>query len=184
MSIENRAKIAATRMHASINHMRKYPENTPYITHPAAVVQILKGVKGVTPEGFAAAWLHDVVEDVFKGRRAAGITWVLANFGQRVHDLVEMLTDPDYPGVDDPDLKKRPGRDARMQMNREHTALADWEGQTIKLADLIHNTFSIVKYDKDFAVIYLAEKRLLLPMMTKGDRKLWKRAWELAHQKV
>jgi (p)ppGpp synthase/HD superfamily hydrolase len=180
MSIENRAKIAATRMHASINHMRKYPENTPYITHPAAVVQILKGVRGITAEGFAAAWLHDVVEDVFKGRRAEGLAWVLAQFGQRVHDLVEMLTDPDYPGMDDPDPKKRPGRDARMQMNREHTALADWEGQTIKLADLIHNTASITKYDPDFARVYLHEKRLLLPLMTKADRGLWKQAAKLA----
>lgn len=177
MSVVTRAQVAATRMHASINHMRKYPVNTPYITHPAAVVLILKGVKGITPEGLAAAWLHDVVEDVFKGRRAEGLAWVHAQFGQRVHDLVEMLTDPD----DYPEGAKRADR---QKINREHTALADWEGQTIKLADLIHNTRSIVKYDKDFAVVYLAEKRLLLPMMTKGDRKLWAEAHELAHQKV
>lgn len=182
MSIVNRAKIDATRMHASINHMRKYPENTPYITHPAEVVRIASRSRLITQEGKAALWLHDVVEDVFMKHpkdprpRAEGIAWVLERHGPRVAQIVDWMTDPELP--------KGLTREQRAAAKREHNALADAEGQTGKVADLIHNTFSIVKYDPHFAPIYLHEKRLLLPLLTKADRELWNWAWELAHQKV
>jgi hypothetical protein len=50
--------------------------------------------------------------------------------------------------------------------------MAPAEAQTIKLADLISNTRSIMEHDEAFAKTYLAEKRLLLEVMTKGDRGL------------
>jgi hypothetical protein len=40
---------------------------------------------------------------------------------------------------------------------------------TIKCADLISNTSSIVKHDPKFAEVYLEEKRLLLDVLTKAD---------------
>lgn len=182
MSIENRAKFDAIRMHESIGHMRKYPENTPYITHPAACVEIVRSSRLVTEHGRAAMWLHDVVEDVFMKHpdnprpRAEGLAWVEQRHGTRVATLVGWLTDLEHP--------EGMNRADRKAANREHNAQADAEGQTLKLGDLIHNTFSITKYDKNFAVVYLAEKRLLLPLLTKGDRQLWKQAWELANQPV
>ena len=41
--------------------------------------------------------------------------------------------------------------------------------QTIKLADLISNSRSIMAHDPNFARTYLEEKRMLLEVMTKGD---------------
>ncbi|HCP79386.1 MAG TPA: guanosine polyphosphate pyrophosphohydrolase, partial [Pusillimonas sp.] len=52
--------------------------------------------------------------------------------------------------------------------------------QTIKCADLISNTGSIVQFDPDFAKVYLEEKRLLLGVLTKADRRLWTIANEIA----
>jgi hypothetical protein len=50
--------------------------------------------------------------------------------------------------------------------------MAPAEAQTIKLADLISNTRSIMEHDEAFARTYLEEKRLLLEVMTKADAGL------------
>ncbi len=50
--------------------------------------------------------------------------------------------------------------------------MAPKEAQTIKLADLISNTRSIMEHDEAFAKTYLVEKRLLLEVMDKGDATL------------
>jgi len=60
-------------------------------------------------------------------------------------------------------------RAVRKARDREHTAAAPAEAQTIKLADLISNSRSIMAHDPAFAKTYLEEKRLLLAVMTKGD---------------
>jgi hypothetical protein len=57
-------------------------------------------------------------------------------------------------------------------MDRAHTAEAPAEAQTIKLADLISNSKSIMEHDPAFAKTYLEEKRMMLAVMTKGDRGL------------
>jgi hypothetical protein len=57
-------------------------------------------------------------------------------------------------------------------MDRAHTAEAPAEAQTIKLADLISNSRSIMAHDPAFAKTYLEEKRLLLAVMTRGDAGL------------
>jgi guanosine-3',5'-bis(diphosphate) 3'-pyrophosphohydrolase len=57
-------------------------------------------------------------------------------------------------------------------MDRAHTAEAPAEAQTIKLADLISNSKSIMEHDPAFAKTYLEEKRMLLAVMTRGDAGL------------
>ena len=49
--------------------------------------------------------------------------------------------------------------------------------QTIKCADLISNTSSIVDHDRVFAKVYLAEKRLTLEVLTAADPRLLDLAW-------
>src|SRR5690606_42105221 len=46
------------------------------------------------------------------------------------------------------------------------------QAKTIKLADLIDNTSSIVQYDKGFAVTYLNEKRYMLNVLEGGYKVL------------
>lgn len=141
--------------------MRKYT-GEPYINHPAAVVEIVRSVAH-TEAMLAAAWLHDTVEDT-----NTTLQEVTELFGIQVGMFVEMLTDVSKPGDGN--------RAFRKSLDCEHLAKAMPPAKTIKLADLIHNSISILEHDEDFAKVYLKEKALLLQVLTEGDRELWKTA--------
>ena len=51
--------------------------------------------------------------------------------------------------------------------------------QTIKYADLIHNTKSIIQHDKGLAKKYIPEKREILNLMRMGNLELFIRSYEL-----
>ena len=85
-------------------------------------------------------------------------------FGIDIATLVGWLTDVSKP--------EDGNRAHRKAMDRAHTAEAPAEAQTIKLADLISNSRSIMAHDPAFARTYLEEKRLLLAVMTRGDAGL------------
>jgi (p)ppGpp synthase/HD superfamily hydrolase len=157
MTIVERARTFATAAHAAVAQLRKYT-GEPYIVHPAEVVRIVSAVPH-TDEMLAAAWLHDVVEDT-------GVTneVIRAEFGDEVAELVGWLTDVSRP--------EQGNRSTRKAIDRAHSAMAPAAAQTVKLADLISNTRSIVAHDEKFAKTYLEEKRLLLAVMTKGDATL------------
>lgn len=156
--MEPRAKEFATRYHASIDQRRKYTDE-PYISHPAAVVELVRSVPH-TEAMLCAAWLHDVVEDT-----PCTLDEVERVFGFGVASLVEMLTDISRPGDGN--------RAVRKAIDRKHTAQASPAAKTIKLADLIDNTRSIVERDPKFAQTYLMEKALLLEVLREGDATLW-----------
>ncbi|MEZ5304227.1 MAG: HD domain-containing protein [Verrucomicrobiales bacterium] len=165
MELVGRAKIFATAAHAAVGQRRKY-SGAPYIVHPVEVMEIVRSVPH-TPEMLAAALLHDTVEDT-----KVTLDLIRSEFGDAVADLVGWLTDPSKP--------RDGNRAARKAVDRAHTAAAPAEAQTIKLADLIANTGSIVENDPAFAKIYLAEQRALLAVMERGDRSLHRHASELA----
>jgi (p)ppGpp synthase/HD superfamily hydrolase len=154
-----RARAFAAAAHGS--QTRKYT-GEPYIVHPIAVAETLAEL-GHPDETVAAALLHDVVED-------CGVTLatIEAEFGPRVAELVEQVTD-----VSRPEDGKRA---KRKELDRLHLAEADPEGKSIKLADLIDNTKSIVVHDPHFASVYLREMRALLPVLHGGDPRLHERA--------
>jgi (p)ppGpp synthase/HD superfamily hydrolase len=155
--LETRARLFATAAHAAVGQLRKYTHE-PYIVHPAEVAKIVRSVPH-TEAMLAAAWLHDTVEDT-----GVSIELIRQEFGSEVSDLVGWLTDVSRPD--------HGNRAARKAIDRAHTAAAPAEAQTIKLADLISNTRSIVAHDPKFAETYLAEKRLLLEVMHRGDAAL------------
>jgi (p)ppGpp synthase/HD superfamily hydrolase len=161
MHTEERAKAFATHWHASIDQRRRY-SNEEYINHPAGVVEIVRSVPH-TEAMLCAAWLHDVVEDT-----PATLADVEREFGTEVAELVEMLTDVSRP--------EDGNRAVRKEMDRLHTAMASPSAKTIKLADLIHNSQSILQFDPGFARVYLREKRLLLDVLQEGDKELMRQA--------
>lgn len=166
---ERRARNFATLHHAEVSQLRKYT-NEPYINHPAEVVSIVK----TAPHTLAmvqAAWLHDTVEDT-----NATLDDIRREFGDEVAELVEMLTDISRPGDGN--------RAACKAIDREHTAKANPAAKTIKLADLISNTSSIVARDPAFAKIYLMEKRQLLEVLKEGDHTLWLGAFDMSMQQI
>ena len=164
MTIVEKARIFATAAHGAVAQLRKYT-NEPYIVHPAEVASIIDRVEGASAEMVAAAWLHDVVEDT-------GVTneTIRAEFGAEVAELVGWLTDVSRP--------EQGNRAIRKAIDRAHSAMAPAEAQTVKLADLISNSRSIMQHDPEFAKTYLEEKRMLLEVMTKGDAVLMARARE------
>lgn len=168
MNIVEKAYIFATAAHHAVGQKRKYT-NEHYIVHPIEVCDILGNAKHVTDEMRAAALLHDVVEDT-----EVSIGLIRTHFGHCVADLVAGLTDVS---------KKEDGnRKARKAIDREHTAKQSSACKTIKLADLISNSHSILKYDRDFARVYLKEKLELLRVLQDGDQTLWLEASEIVKQ--
>lgn len=165
ISRELRALTLAFKWHDG--QKRKYT-NEPYIVHCISVADIVKSVTD-DEDLICAAYLHDTLEDTDLEQDVIEI-----ELGKRVLDLVLQVSDISKP--------EDGNRATRKQKDLEHLAKADKDGQTIKLADLIHNTQSIVKYDKNFAVRYLREKEKLLEVLTKGSRVLHKRACDLLIQ--
>lgn len=157
-----KAKNFAERVHAE--QVRKY-SGEPYAVHLREVAGYCAEV-GCRDEVVAAAWLHDAKED--QGVTDAEIREL---FGDDVARLVDEVTDQS---------KAEDGnREARKAIDREHNGRASPEGKTIKLADLISNTKSIAMRDPHFAVTYLREKRLLMPLLTDGNPELYQRAMAL-----
>jgi (p)ppGpp synthase/HD superfamily hydrolase len=154
-----RAKAFATAAHAG--QVRKY-SGEDYITHLAAVASIVEAVEH-TPEMLAAAWLHDVVEET-----KTTVEDIRLLFGVAIANFVDQLTDVSrsFDG----------NRARRKALDRAHLANASQEAQTIKLADLIDNSRSIMANDPVFADVYMREKAELLEVMTGGNPQLRDRA--------
>lgn len=143
------------------HQLRKYTGN-PYIEHLAEVAGIAMTAADVeNPElTVAVAWLHDVIEDCDVTEEL-----LIREFGYLVAGSVMQLSDLETGK-----------RETRKRLSRERLAKAPSFVQTIKVADLISNTKSIVQYDPRFAEVYLKEKSLLLDVLTKADPNLLKLA--------
>lgn len=150
------------------DQVRKYTGN-PYVDHLAEVAGIVGTVlpffsPSLHDHMLAVAWLHDSRED--QGISREGIEH---RFGKIVATGVDWLSD----------LEKG-NRAARKAASRERLSRAPHWVQTIKCADLISNTSSIVKHDPKFAVTYLQEKRELLAVMNDANPHLWTLANRMA----
>ncbi len=153
-----RAAIFAAKAHKDIGQVRKYT-GEPYIVHPAEVAKLVSTVTD-DHEMIAAAWLHDTVEDT-----PTTLAHIELEFGWRVARLVSDLTDVAVPSDGN--------RAARNEINRKHTATISPDAQSIKLCDLYSNTRSIVEHDRNFAIVYLKEKELVLQHLTQGHPTLY-----------
>lgn len=160
---EWKADLFAEMAHSSIHQKRKYT-GYPYISHPRNVAYLVKIIGG-SLDMICAAYLHDVLEDVAPKNSLYSEDRIEKEFNSNVLTLVKLVTDISKP--------ENGNREIRKTLDRQHIALAHPEAKTIKLADLIDNSLTIVEYDKDFAEIYLKEKRLLLSVLKEGDQYLW-----------
>ena len=163
----NHARAFCKAAHLAVGQVRKYT-GEPYHTHPFAVAAIVEEVGG-SVEMICAALLHDVVEDTH-----VTLEDLDAEFGMTISNLVFWLTDLQTPAD---------GNRATRKANECYKlSQAPAEAQTIKLADLIHNSESIFQHDPKFARVYLKEKRAILEVMLGGDPTLYARAWEIVNQ--
>lgn len=153
--------------HGGVGQKRKYTGEN-YVEHPIAVADMVTEVLN-DPVASCAAVLHDVLEDTFVTRE-----YMAAIFGEEITALVEEVTDISRP--DDG------CRAVRKAIDRAHLAKASPRAKTIKLADLINNTESIVKHDPKFAAVYLQEKLQLLEVLKEGNEALYQRATQIAQE--
>ncbi len=139
---------------------RKYTKE-PYIIHPIAVMEILQQLN-FHEDILCAAVLHDVVEDT-----PVTIQEIEEAFGpiitRMVADLTDVYTSDKYPNVN---------RKLRKKLECYRILKISGNAKSIKLADLIHNTISIIEHDKNFAKTYLAEKEELLFVLEGGHQGL------------
>lgn len=155
LSLVERAEEYGRAVHA--DQKRKYT-GEPYAIHLQEVATLVR-LTGAREEVEAAAWLHDSIED-----QGATVADLAKLFGHQVARIVDEVTDRSQPSDGN--------RAARKAVDREWLSQASPEAKTLKLGDLISNTSSIVLHDPKFAKIYLAEKRLLLPLLVGGDINL------------
>lgn len=149
---------------ATIAHAGQFSKgsNLPYIMHPLDVMAHLRVRLDAPTEMLVAAVLHDVVEDTGVSRET-----IERRFGPVVATLVDELTDrftkEAYPEMN---------RAARKLAERARLAEISADGQTIKVADMISNTVTIVQFMPGFARVYLDEKAKLLDVLTRADPRL------------
>lgn len=162
--VEGAAMYAAA---AHKNQFRKYT-NEKYFVHLKEVAEWLMWAE-CDEETIAAGYLHDIVED-----QHVSFEYLTHRFGGRVSQLVREVTDVSKP--------EDGNRTVRKALDREHLMKASPEGKTIKLADIISNTSSIKAYDPKFAVVYLEDKKLLLPHLTEGHKGLYEKAYKAVYE--
>ena len=147
--------------HRSINHLRPQSDE-PYEVHLGEVVELIKSVPH-TRRMVAGAWLHDVIDDIPGVTRAD----VAGEFDDSVASLVDALSDHEQ-GIGN--------RATRKAAERARIAAADWETQTVRVADIISNVRTIAQRNPKFARVYVPEKAALLDVLTKADPTLLAKA--------
>ena len=156
-----RAVVFATKAHG--DQKRRYT-GEPYIVHPIEVAQIVL-MAGLPEEAVAGAVLHDTVEDT-----DTTIETIRSEFGDAVAAIVWETTDISR--------KEDGNRKARKALDREHLARASHLGQSVKCADFLSNTPSIVEHDPNFAKTYLREIRETLGVLVRAHPPLLCAAWD------
>lgn len=163
MSIAFEAMMFA--MEAHKNQKRKYTNN-PYSDHLAEVAGIVATIDN-NPISISIAWLHDCIEDCGLTEQA-----LIDKFGYDIALGVRDLSDLEVGN-----------RNTRKKLSRERLRNCYPFIQTIKVADLISNTSSIIQHDPKFAKVYLEEMRLLLDVLTNADERLVKVARNICEEK-
>lgn len=154
--------------------VRKYTEE-PYWTHPLAVAVIVNDYHiGLAAE---VALCHDLFEDT--DCVADTLTDHLYRIGYSVNeigviirgvvDLTDVFTTEAFPYLN---------RRIRKECESKRLGSISYLAQTVKYADLIHNTESIVENDPNFSKVYLMEKAQMLIEMNDGNEPLRKRCVE------
>lgn len=138
-TIEDAKKFAIER-HG--DQKRKYT-GEPYWHHCEEVANTIERYGGYKAM-IQVAWLHDVLEDT-----NTSVMELYQRFGVDVALLVLELTDVAKPGVGN--------RAQRKAFECIRLSRISIEAKSIKLADIISNTPSIVENDIQFAKVYLQE---------------------------
>lgn len=155
---------------------RKYT-GEPYWTHLVSVAEIVDIVDKT--EGLIEIALgHDLVEDTDVTLGDVYIELKSIGYSENEIDFIVNgiyhLTD-EYSSEMYPNLNRRVRK--RLEGIRLHSIPPVY--QTVKYADLIDNSSSILERDPKFAKVYLEEKKFILQGMTSGNGSLYRKCYEI-----
>lgn len=148
---------------------RKYTGH-PYFFHLIAVAWKIYKIRG-KEKSIVVALCHDLYEDT--NCTPYDLIMFLQEVGYTINQAIKMsdgvcyLTD-EFTKEAYPKLNRK----ERKQLEAYRLSKIPKWCQTIKYADLINNTCSIIKHDKDFAKVYLLEKEEILKGMRRGNLAL------------
>lgn len=174
--LTERAKAFAHAGHDSVGHVRKY-SGKPYWVHVDEVAYYVASVYE-NEDTIAAAYQHDLAEDIFPVNPEYTFERIISEFGPDVAEIVHGLTDI-YTKENHPHLNRKVRKQLEAErLGRLGNTRLGYAIHTVKLADLKSNTKSIVESDPGFARTYLREKQFLLQHLTRGHQGLLREAWE------
>lgn len=166
----------AKKLAAEVHLHQTRRDGSPYIAHPARVVQLLRLVTE-DPAMLAAGWCHDVEETGPDATGAVPHSVVEDRLGAQAAEYVTELTDTTKP-EDGP-------RAVRRALDRARQARISDASQTIKVADIYSNVESLdLMTDLKFAKLYLQEKALALGVLTRANPLLLGMAFALVVNKA
>lgn len=170
--IAENAKIIADAAH--LGQFRKWcaPNiSVPYIQHPAQVADKVSKLAGTNHIDVAAAWLHDVLEDVAipKGKLFSFTSWISLMCGDEVLHLVEELTNPSCNA----EWADKP-RALKNEADFKHLAAVSDRAKRIKLVDRWANLQECQYAPKKWLGKYVKESRHLLSMIGYVDEEMEK----------
>lgn len=157
--------------HAHGSQKRKYTFE-PYVEHPIAVAEIVAYYNVDCIEG---ALCHDLFEDTnitpqYLFEQLMYFKYTVEEAREIVkitEELTDVFTKEKFPYLN---------RKLRKMLEALRLGTISNKAQTIKLADMIENTESIIKHDLKFAVVYLPEKREIILKLKDCNLDLKERA--------
>lgn len=152
MNLVLRAKQFAIEAHDSIGQVRKYT-GEPYHVHVIAVAELVRE-KTEDDEIVAAAYLHDVLEDVAPTMNQYGEDAIRQEFGDRVLSLVLELTDV-FTKENYPELNRK----KRKSLEADRLSKISEGAKLIKRADIFDNNKTLM--GTSFEKVWLEEKAVL-----------------------
>lgn len=161
---------------------RKYTL-APYWTHLMSVAELVSEYPDIEM-GVEIALCHDLAEDT-KCKFYQLNEFLLNNgYGSEterhvilrdVTHLTDVFTSEAYPALN---------RAARKSEEAQRLISISPNAQSVKYADIIDNTSSIVKHDPGFAKVYLKEIEGKIPKMDKGNPELYARCLDVFDKAV
>lgn len=162
-------KVIETARQAHYGQFRKWGEKDPYIVHPTRVAEKLATLVGVEQDDIAAAYLHDVLEDVaIKQNKVAEYEALIRDVSSETTlKLVWELTNP----TEGPEWEGK-SRSEKRKADWEHLAKISNRAKRIKLVDRWDNLKNAKVMPKKLLAKYLAESQILLDICKEADLKM------------
>lgn len=154
--------------------------NEPYFNHLNFVAKL---AEKAIPFGFEIGICHDLLEDT--ETTSAELQSELLGFGYAIEDAV-FITGCVVELTDVFTKKMYPSTPKSIRKEKEAARLSSISAtaQTVKYADLLYNVGWTLEYDQKKALGYLQRKEMLLLKMNKGNRKLWKKLFEIITEAI